>query len=802
MFWRVQGEEQASPLEKILDKDSFTLEELLLEEDIIQEVKAMNDRLVDYLKQPETVWELSKYVVEPFEAVKKLEKELHKKNERELLEATNNSEDQDDLFPTSTAEGGEAGNEEASGTTTTEEIGQEGDEEKEDEVEEDKSESAAASSAVEAGQEVTPPKKMTEDELRHYAFQSAQRVCEIFCCEVDEIFTTLVSSVSTDSDDSEELASGQEQKQGEEEGEGYDYLGYLFSFLNQTKPLDSVLVGYYSRLLVSIAQRRPTEISTYIQANPDILFKLMDHLYSYSITEFVLRLISGDEQNALYQREQGNEWLVKTDLLKLLVEKATSATTQSRGGEEERLLFNTVANAVSCVVGIANTAPSAIASQLQDPEIIARLLSTIDKETPPHVLIAAIDVFIAILQPRQAKQAMSPDVMMSYGAFGSPVAAEETIDASMIDCAGLIMEKVNDLCGMLKANDEEQSFDTSYGKVSARLGMRRYKILDLIGKVVNIVDADKCLRITEKTQVIQTSFALMYEMPFNSMLHNVVQNIVFGLLCTENKEVILSLIDNCKLHSLISSAQPTIGNGDSSKMGLLKPDKPLRSGYFGVVTSIANQILQCATTDIEIEKKLEDDLQWTSWVVDVLVVQNKLEDPTSWECGRPSRVNDILGDMGGSSAVDLSLYSGFSMGASSNDNDRYDNDNDNYDFDLEDDEEDEDVYDTVDVVSSFQGLSTGGDESGVELHQHASLLDQQTLEDNVVLVSSPDDLDNEGSGAEADMKLIEEKQKIKRADTPAITTGGSAAAGGSDAKFNSANFWRSSYTFDITDEES
>jgi len=183
-----------------------------------------------------------------------------------------------------------------------------------------------------------------------------------------------------------------------------------------------------------------------------------------------------------------------------------------------------------------------------------------------------------------------------------------------------------------------------------------------------------------------------------------------------------------------------------------------------------------------------------------LVVQNKLEDPTSWECGRPSRVNDILGDMGGSSAVDLSLYSGFSMGASSNDNDRYDNDTDNYDFDLEDDEEDEDVYDTVDVVTSFQGLSTGA-EGETEAAIGLDHLDQQTLEDNVVLVSSPEDLDGESSGAEADMKLIEERQKIKRADTPAITAGGSAAAGGSDAKFNSANFWRSSYTFDITDEE-
>ncbi len=62
-------------------------------------------------------------------------------------------------------------------------------------------------------------------------------------------------------------------------------------------------------------------------------------------------------------------------------------------------------------------------------------------------------------------------------------------------------------------------------------------------------------------------------------------------------------------------------------------------------------------------------VQWTAWVVNVLVPQNKLEDPTSWECGRPSRANDILGDVGmGGGAVDLSLYSGLGLGASSNDN--------------------------------------------------------------------------------------------------------------------------------------
>lgn len=38
MFWRVPSYSQASPLEGILDKQEFTLEELLNEEDLIQVV--------------------------------------------------------------------------------------------------------------------------------------------------------------------------------------------------------------------------------------------------------------------------------------------------------------------------------------------------------------------------------------------------------------------------------------------------------------------------------------------------------------------------------------------------------------------------------------------------------------------------------------------------------------------------------------------------------------------------------------------------------------------------------------------
>ena len=46
MFWRF-GFHQASPLEAILEKESFTLQELLEEEDVLQECKALNRKLVE-----------------------------------------------------------------------------------------------------------------------------------------------------------------------------------------------------------------------------------------------------------------------------------------------------------------------------------------------------------------------------------------------------------------------------------------------------------------------------------------------------------------------------------------------------------------------------------------------------------------------------------------------------------------------------------------------------------------------------------------------------------------------------------
>ncbi|KAF5472575.1 hypothetical protein F2P56_009284 [Juglans regia] len=64
MFWRMAGLSTTSPVETILDKENFTLEELLDEDEIIQECKALNGRLINFLRERTQVEQLIRYIVE------------------------------------------------------------------------------------------------------------------------------------------------------------------------------------------------------------------------------------------------------------------------------------------------------------------------------------------------------------------------------------------------------------------------------------------------------------------------------------------------------------------------------------------------------------------------------------------------------------------------------------------------------------------------------------------------------------------------------------------------------------------
>ncbi|WCJ41014.1 SIT4 phosphatase-associated family protein [Euphorbia peplus] len=64
MFWKLTALSASSPVESVLDKENFTLEELLDEEEIIQECKGLNSRLINFLRDSAQVEQLLRYIIE------------------------------------------------------------------------------------------------------------------------------------------------------------------------------------------------------------------------------------------------------------------------------------------------------------------------------------------------------------------------------------------------------------------------------------------------------------------------------------------------------------------------------------------------------------------------------------------------------------------------------------------------------------------------------------------------------------------------------------------------------------------
>lgn len=65
MFWRFGGYANISPVDTILEKPDFTVEDLLEESELLQEIKSHNAKLIEFLRQDDVLAKLLDYVVAP-----------------------------------------------------------------------------------------------------------------------------------------------------------------------------------------------------------------------------------------------------------------------------------------------------------------------------------------------------------------------------------------------------------------------------------------------------------------------------------------------------------------------------------------------------------------------------------------------------------------------------------------------------------------------------------------------------------------------------------------------------------------
>ena len=449
--------------------------------------------------------------------------------------------------------------------------------------------------------------------LGRYPFAS----CEVFCCEVDPIFTTLL--------------------------EDEDLMKSLFSIIQADGSLNCTLVGYFGRVVTHLMIRKSAQMFKYFETHPEVLDALVSHMDNASIAEIVLRVVGADEQTNLIVPATHLQWLAETHL----VEQLISRLSVKHKPDLRK-------NAAQVLGAVIRSSASPIARKLTLPESLDALLDSVFCE-PRSISVPALTVCIALIDPQRR---------MPENEY--PVPAMEDDRAPNVTALEKISNVVKRLVDFLDDPEPISTQETPYGYLDPPVGFLRLKVIELLAVLMNS-GFEPALQAVVDAGAFPRCLDLFLRYPFNNVLHrNVVALVSAAFDCGKpfvldhiflDSRIAEWLVSVPEMASVLRRPAASSEADDVEKQldepssdcneGEQKEDvaeanaslplaQPLKAGYIGHITMMANHVVVVSKKAENIRNLLTLNAGWQRYQSETLDLRNDREDVTKWGCGRPS----------------------------------------------------------------------------------------------------------------------------------------------------------------------
>jgi hypothetical protein len=528
-----------SPLKDLLDSEEYTLEQLLAEDELLQEVRGIHPQLIENLSKEKAVATLVQYVILPPGAPRPPPLVLsHKEEENKDEEEKETSEN---------------------------------DENKADDE---------------------PEKEQSEQEVKDEVYvRFPYMACEVICCEMKGIVDAIVDGFVPDS--TSDIA--------DKDPRPTRILDLLFSMLYDSKEgeIDDYRAGYFDKILSVLFRKRPQAMSQYInegggKGDTVLMEAMLNHLYSHSLMQIVQRLLlpqpplpskeeEGDDDQKgddLYTDHMESaerdgldlfrcSWSESEVALEMLLDCliGQEQINPVRQEEEERLL-NLYLNASEVLITIIQNSP------LTSPTL--KVLTT-DPVLKKLMVAASLLDDGTSFSPHDSKVTCAMNVMESlilqlggYGSVGMMFPEEdeegegeegyndEEPPPDMATSETLIEHlpmMLSNLCNLLLCPEAENwvsPMQFSRREPQKLLGSSRLKIVRLLESLVLLgdpgVDALLC-----GSKCMEICLDLFWKFQWCSMLHQSVANLLVHVLEGQNarSELQSYFVENCNLLGLL-----------------------------------------------------------------------------------------------------------------------------------------------------------------------------------------------------------------------------------------------------------
>ncbi|PGH36879.1 SIT4-associating protein [[Emmonsia] crescens] len=336
MFWRFGGYANISAIDTLLEKADVSLEEVLDESELMQELKQHNTKLIEYLRDDDVLKRLLDYVISP-----------------SLID---DEDDHDD---------------EAQGEKEKSRGG-EGKENHEAVATSDSSEQAEEKGQQSADDKPTRLNSGLDFEELENAEKSRLKYSYIAC--------EILSSNSWSIIESMMLNEG--------------YLRDFWRFLWREAPLDPLQSGYFTKVNEVLLEKKTEDMLAFIKSLDGVVPTLLRHVDNPMIMDLLLKIIS------LERMEGGQgvvEWLQSQDLIPSLLSCLSTehtSSTQTSAGDFLKAIITISANAAqndqSCI------GPNSLTRQLVSQPCVDVLISSMLKGGNP--LTVGVGIVIEVIR--------------------------------------------------------------------------------------------------------------------------------------------------------------------------------------------------------------------------------------------------------------------------------------------------------------------------------------------------------------------------------------------------------------------
>lgn len=590
-IWSTGAFSFESPLKDLLDTGTYTLEQLLAEDELLQELRGMHPQLMEFFSNEEVVMKLIQHVIRPKGSACDKEEE-----EKVLLET-----------PLTAV---------AAPDKEEKKQGSDDDDAEEEEEEPQEKTKKTGQWLFPPPEEPTPPPSRSaqeEQDLRdiRYPYMS----CEVLCCEITTIIDKLVNGHVTNEHVSSSNRSGRTDPRPE------PLLDLFFSLLYETPPgeLDDYRAGYFDKILSVLFRKCPQAMSTYINEGggrgPVVLMEaMMKHLYSHSIMQIVQRLLLPQPSNFSKEDEEGDEdededdsdnneeddmgaffrcrWSESTEavdmLLKSLIVPTTKPITELRLEEAQNaseVLITVIQNSPLTSANILSLTSNPVLEQIIQSASILRE----GEDFSPHdsSLTCAMNVLESLVLQ-----------LGGYGTVGTPIPEEDDQSLEMNELANGerttpvpeneekppkrslmadadtlvlllpgLMERLSSLLRHPSTATWLSPMQFSKQEPQKLLGMSRLRIVRLLESLVLLgnSDVDKVLC---ESECLSICLDLFWEFQWCSMLHQSVANLLVHVFEGANERGDLQeyFMVKCDLLRRLMDAFEPEGEDDSSVM--------------------------------------------------------------------------------------------------------------------------------------------------------------------------------------------------------------------------------------------